>query len=97
MTQGFNTIREMCNKNPLLLDGDSADYLISYIEFKNRNVSKAAKSLLNLFREINPMLLHKKLRGQEWRENGCKTGFEDEMKFGKEKIYDKIEGAELLP
>ena len=39
-------------------------YLCSYYEYKNKNVSTAAKSVINLVREINPYLLEKKFRGK---------------------------------
>ena len=32
-------------------------YLATYYEYKNKNVSRAAKSLINFVREYNPMLL----------------------------------------
>ena len=38
-------------------------YLCTYYEYKNRNVSTAAKSVINLVRETNPYLLPKKFRG----------------------------------
>ena len=38
-------------------------YLCTYYEYKNRNVSTAAKSVINLVREMNPYLLPKKFRG----------------------------------
>lgn len=32
-------------------------YLATYYEYKNKNVTHAAKALINLVREINPYLL----------------------------------------
>ena len=64
MTMGLNTIREMCKKNQHLLDDYNLNYLADYTTYKNKNVSKAAKSLINLFRDINPKLLEKKYRGR---------------------------------
>lgn len=40
-------------------------YLCTYYEYKNKNVSKAAKSVINLVREYNNMLLPKKFRANE--------------------------------
>lgn len=63
MTQGLNTIREMCSRNRVAIDEFSLNYLCDYYKYKNKNVSKAAKGLINLFRQINPGLLSKKYRG----------------------------------
>jgi len=30
MTMGLNTLREMCNKNPLIMDHDKLSYLSTY-------------------------------------------------------------------
>jgi protein SDA1 len=59
MCGGLNTIREMCKRNKLLLDEVNLSYLTNYYKYKNKNVSRSAKSLINLFREINPKLLDK--------------------------------------
>lgn len=39
-------------------------YLCTYYEYKNKNVSRAAKSVINYVREYNPALLSKKFRGK---------------------------------
>lgn len=61
---GLNTIREMCSKNWYILDKFTLNYLCDYWGHKNRNVSKGAKALINLYREKNPMLLERKYRGR---------------------------------
>lgn len=68
MTMGLNTIREMCNKNIFILDQFTVNYLADYYGYKNRNVSKAAKSIINLYRDKNPRILSKKYRGRYNRE-----------------------------
>lgn len=40
-------------------------YLCTYYEYRNKNVSRAAKSVINFVREYNPDLLGKKYRGKE--------------------------------
>ncbi len=64
MTQGLNTVREICSRNRVAVDEFSLNYLCDFYKFKNKNVSKAAKALINLFRNINPGLLNKKYRGR---------------------------------
>lgn len=95
MTMGLNTVREMSVKNPLIMDADSLNYLAEYKTFKNRNVSAAAKSLINQFREINPKLLHKKFRGKDQCEN-VDEEYNHLLQYGEEKVQNCIPGAELL-
>ena len=57
MTLGLNTIREVATKLPSLLTEDLMLYLSSYYDYKNRNVSTAAKALINLVRRVNPEIL----------------------------------------
>lgn len=59
MTMGLNTIREMCIKHPLIVDAFHLNYLAGFYGFRNKNVSRAAKSLINLYRDLNPKLLEK--------------------------------------
>jgi hypothetical protein len=40
-------------------------YLCTYYEYKNKNVSRAAKSVINYVREYNSQLLPKKFRGKQ--------------------------------
>ena len=47
---------------PFALDEDSLLYFIQYKTFKDKGVRMAAKSLISLFRVINPKLLPKKER-----------------------------------
>lgn len=64
MTWGLNTIREMCLKNYHIIDDFNLNYLAGYFNYKNKYVSKSAKSMINLYRQINPKLLEKKYRGR---------------------------------
>lgn len=50
MTWGLNTIREMCVKNYHIMDADNLNYLAGYNDFKNKYVSRSAKSIINLYR-----------------------------------------------
>lgn len=96
MTWGLNTVREMCVKNYHIMDSFSLNYLAGYYNFKNKYVSKSAKSIINLYRQINPKLLEKKFRGRIRQDSRLKDDDGELLKFGEEYIYDSIEGAELL-
>lgn len=63
-------------------------YLCTYYEYKNKNVSTAAKSVINLVREINPYLLEKKFRG--------KFSNSEPVDMMKQMVSKRIKGAELL-
>lgn len=64
MTIGLNTIREASIKIPTLLNEELMMYLCTFYDYKNRNVAKSAKALINHVRATNPELLEKKYRGK---------------------------------
>ena len=64
-TMGLNTIREISLRMSNVLDEGQLAYLVQFKDYKNRYVSNAAKSVINAYRDINPMLLPRKLRGIE--------------------------------
>jgi len=64
ITVGLNTVREICSRCPLVMNEDLLQDLVLYQKYKDKNVSMAARSLIQLFRAINPSLLHKKDRGK---------------------------------
>jgi len=62
---GLNSIREICFRQPLILTEEQLADLSEFRKFKDKGVIIACRSLLNLFREVNPGLLHRSLRGKE--------------------------------
>lgn len=64
ITVGLNSIREICARNPHVIGEDLLQDLVQYQKYKNKNVSIAAKSLVNLYRAKNPQLLTRKDRGR---------------------------------
>ena len=64
ITVGINTTREICSRCPLVMTEDLLQDLVMYQKYKDKNVSMAARSLIQLFRVINPSLLAKKDRGR---------------------------------
>lgn len=59
---GINAIREICAKCPLAMSEDLLGDLVQYKDYKDKAVSTAAKSLIQLFRIKNPKLLSRKDR-----------------------------------
>lgn len=57
MTIGLNTLRAVFEKLPSIISEDMMQYLCSYYDYRNKNVSMAAKALINLVRTSNPQLL----------------------------------------
>ncbi len=50
MTIGLNTLREIFKKLPSIITEEMMLYLCTYYEYKNKNVSRAAKSVINFVR-----------------------------------------------
>ena len=99
ITAGLNSIREMCVRMPLLMEADDLEFLAKLRYFKNKGVSTAARGLINLYRDLNPMLLTKEFRGREkFAED------EDRLYLGKKnylygegnEFCERIDGVELL-
>lgn len=64
--------------------------MTEYKKFKDKGVVVSARSLINLFREINPSLLHKKDRGKNHDPNA------HPLQYGEIPISEGVEGIELL-
>ncbi|RYR35292.1 hypothetical protein Ahy_A10g050449 isoform B [Arachis hypogaea] len=64
MTVGLNAVREICMRMPLLMNEDLLRDLALHKKSHEKGVSIAARSLIGLFREVNPLLLVKKDRGR---------------------------------
>lgn len=98
LTIGLNTIREICQKNPAIIDEFHLNYLAGYYSYKNRNVSKAAKALINAFRELNPELLERRYRGKQKNKSdkGDNKIEDNELHFKKDIVNETIDGVELL-
>lgn len=87
---GLNTVRELCLRCPLAMTPHLLKDLIEYKNHKDKGVAMAAKSMVTLFRIINPALLPKKYRAK---------GLDMTVKprsFGSVDVKDHLEGTELL-
>ncbi|PFH47182.1 hypothetical protein AMATHDRAFT_77333 [Amanita thiersii Skay4041] len=62
---GINCIREISKRQPWAMDEDLLGDLIEYRKSKDKAVVSAARSLLQLYREVNPALLKRRERGKE--------------------------------
>ena len=59
---GLNAIREICTRCPLAMGEDLLGDLVQYKTYKDKAVSTAAKSIIQLFRVKNPQMLARKDR-----------------------------------
>ncbi|XP_072352405.1 protein SDA1 homolog [Scyliorhinus torazame] len=92
MTVGINTIKEVSVRCPLAITEDLLQDLAQYKTHKDKNVMMSARSLIQLFRTMNPQMLHKKDRGKP-------TEASKEVKcheYGELDSKDYIPGAEVL-
>lgn len=109
MAAGINTIRAICARVPLaILDGDNEDKpeaeqeapllqdLAQYKTYKDKGVMMAARSLIALYREVHPGLLHKKDRGRAGAE-AVQHGVSAHAKaYGELRYATGVDGVELL-
>ncbi|XP_054612865.1 protein SDA1 homolog [Dunckerocampus dactyliophorus] len=92
MTVGINAIKEVAARCPLALSEDLLQDLALYKTHKDKNVMMSARSLIQLFRNLNPQMLHKKDRGRP-TEASAEAKVKD---YGELGAKDYIPGAEVL-
>merc|ERR1712166_315207 len=90
MAIGLNTIRELCARQALIMTQDLLQDLAQYKSTKEKGVAAAARSLISLFRELCPSLLHKKDRGKGHDADKELT------EYGATAVNDNVMGLELL-
>lgn len=92
MAIGLNAVREVCSRCPLAMGEDLLRDLVMYKQYKEKSVMMAARSLIVLYREQIPDLLHKRDRGRP-------TEAQAEIKqrgYGEVHAADHIAGSEAL-
>lgn len=92
MAIGLNAVREVCTRCPLVMSEDLLRDLTQYKHYRERSVMMAARSLITLFRNTMPEMLHKKDRG---RPTEASVALEP-LKYGEVAAKDFIRGAEVL-
>ncbi|KAJ2567595.1 Severe Depolymerization of Actin, partial [Coemansia sp. RSA 1836] len=97
MCAGLNTIRAIATRQPLSVDPDLLNDLVLYRKHKDKGVMMAARSLLALYREVNPEMLHRRDRGRE-ATIGLISGMADKtlLGFGASRAAEGVDGVELL-
>ncbi len=98
MATGINAIREICARAPLVMTADLLHDLSEYSRHKNKGITVAARSLIDIFRQLNPALLRRKDRGRDASMKlQLQAGKDDLAKQSRELAASKYEyGAEYL-
>jgi len=93
MTVGLNSIREITSRCPLAMEEGVLERLTLFKNHRDKGVNIAAKSLIALFRDVDPTMLRKKDRGKTAQMN-----LKNYVKpvYGQTQVPDSIEGIELL-
>lgn len=92
MAVGLNAVREICARCPLAIGEDLLRDLVQYKNYKEKSVMMAARSLIQLYRQSMPDMLHKKDRGRP-----TEASIElKNKKYGEMEIKDYIPGSEVL-
>uniref|UniRef100_A0A671VA32 Protein SDA1 n=1 Tax=Sparus aurata TaxID=8175 RepID=A0A671VA32_SPAAU len=92
MTVGINAIKEVAARCPLAINEDLLQDLAQYKTHKDKNVMMSARGLIQLFRSLNPQMLHKRDRGRP-TEASAEAKIKD---YGELEAKDYIPGAEVL-
>jgi len=91
---GLNSLREICTRAPLAMNERLLQSLVADFKIhQDSGVTAAAKSLVSLYREINPEMLKKKDRGKI-----ATINLKDikAPQYGEVKVNDTVEGMDLL-
>lgn len=91
---GLNTIREIVARAPLAIDEPLLHDLVAYRGSKSKPVMMAARSLIQLFRDIDPSMLPSKERGKA-ATIALRAGETRQLKFGETQSAG-FEGLQLL-
>ncbi|XP_047145437.1 protein SDA1 homolog [Hydra vulgaris] len=95
MAVGLNAIREICARCPLSMSDNLLQDLVQYKTCKSKTVMMAARSLLQLYRNVDPTLLRKKDRGRPSKSTST-LNEHPAKEFGSLEPVSFVPGAEIL-
>jgi protein SDA1 len=93
MTVGINAIREICARCPFVMTEELLRDLVMYKKSREKGVYMAARSLVTLFRELNPLMLKSKDRGKDASMNWDETMLDV---YGKQKAVEEVDDLREL-
>jgi protein SDA1 len=96
ITMGLNCITQMCARKPLLISEEDLKFLCELSKYKEKNVNRAIKCLINLYRDLNIEMLPKQFRGR--RDTGEKESMLGKRGYleGQAEVNTRVDGADLL-
>jgi len=89
----LNSIREVCRRQPWCMEEDLLGDLIEYRKSRDKGVITAARSLLQLYRDVNPAMLKRRERGK-LASMGLASGSRA-LPFGQAPTSTGIEGLDV--
>ncbi|KAG0166866.1 Protein SDA1 [Apophysomyces sp. BC1034] len=97
MAVGINGIREICVRQPLAMDATLLQDLTQYKNHRDKGIMMGARSMITLFREINPEMLLRKDRGKSATMR-MKDGSVQNIQFGAASSLgvNGLQGIEML-
>ena len=96
ISMGLNCITQMCARKPLLLEEEDLKFLCELSTFKEKNVNRAVKCLINLYRDLNIEMLPKRYRGRRDVETDQEKLSKRNWIHGEADLKKRVDGAELL-
>lgn len=94
---GLNSIREISARCPLAMTDHLLGDLVEYRSYRDKTVAAAARSLIQLFREKNPTMLHRRMRGKPTEETMAFDGESGRVRqYGELDAKSFIPGAEII-
>jgi protein SDA1 len=93
---GLNGLYYICVRCPLAMDSTLLQDLAQYKGYQDKGVASAARSLIGLYREANPELLHRKDRGKQASMAMQRGTFTGPKAYGHVDVKTVPEGLELL-
>ncbi|KAJ1971415.1 Severe Depolymerization of Actin [Dimargaris xerosporica] len=95
MAAGINSIRAVTARCPLAMPSALLEDLTQFKSHRNKGVMMAARSLITLYREVNPEMLRRKDRGKA-ATLALIAKAKVVPKYGEVSVNDGIDGADLL-
>ncbi len=93
---GLNGLTQICMRCPLAMDSTLLQDLANYKGYNDKSVMVATRSLIALYREKNPELLHRKDRGKDASIAIQRGEYAGPKAYGHTVVATDIEGAHLL-
>jgi len=92
---GMHTLREICSRCASVLDEDQIADLTGFRKYKNKGVVKSTRQFIKVFRNVNPQIMHRSLRGRE-AQMALSRGEMKVTEFGEHDAVSAIDGLDLL-